>query len=351
MAGIRVGVVGTGAVATEHVREYHSREDSGTTIVAVADAVPDRAEEFARSHSLFGAAAFGSLEDMLRVPDLDVVEICTPPSSHRDLIRTAVDAGVAVLCEKPVAADLDTAHEIVDIERSSSVPVGVMQNYRYFPEYRCAREFIEMDAIGDINLVSLTVAAHWYGGTAYRLAAERMIFIELGVHYVDLIRYVTGADVVGVFASMGRGLNSPARGETFGSAVFEMSNGAIANLVITGEAPGSATNWAGQALIQGAEGVIRITRPRALDMYAHRWGGRISREFGPEGYGTHTSSTFAVPLRDYYRSWAEFGRFPVSVSDHVNTLAGTLACYRSFESGQKVPVEAVPPIRAVSSTT
>lgn len=182
--------------------------------------------------------------------------------------------------------------------------------------------------------------AHWYGGTAYRMSAERMLLMEVGVHYIDLARFLAGSDVRRVYATVGRGERSLATGDTWATVTLTLESGAAVSLVLTGEASGSDSNWGAKWLIQGDDGVISVNEePRSLMMYSHKWGGRTGMTFPAEFYSPTTNVTFQQPLRSYYARWTASGTFPVSGVEHFNTLATVLAAYQSAASGEAADVE------------
>jgi predicted dehydrogenase len=340
MAQIRIAIVGTGVVAGEHHRDYHSRPEALTEVVALVEPRAEAAAAFLAARGI-RVHVYSTLAELLAHESIDVVEICTPPATHAELIDQATAAGVAAISEKPLTPTIDEARHVARLSAERGVAVGVMQNFRYRPEYLGAKELMGSGAIGAVTLASLEVQAHWYGGAPYRMAAERMIFVEIGLHYIDLLRDLVGSDVTSVYSRMSSGARSLAAGETFGVATLGFASGATAQLTLTGEVPGARTNWGGRALIQGDEGVIHVNDPdpRSLRMYSHIWGGTIEQQFDADLYATTTLSSFAGPLHDYYTRWAADATFPITAESNLNSLAAALACYESNESGAVVTVD------------
>src|SRR4028118_435133 len=102
MKTLKVAVIGTGNIGRIHANVY--RDHPHAELVAVCDALPDKAQEFAAG---FGVSAFGSVEEMLRNEELDAVSVATAGfengSHHFEPTMQALEAGVAVLCEKPIS--------------------------------------------------------------------------------------------------------------------------------------------------------------------------------------------------------------------------------------------------------
>ena len=100
---IKVGVIGAGGIATHHIRGY---QQAGTPVIMVADAQADVAR---RRGEELGCAWTADYRDLLARPDIDAVSICVPNWLHYEVADAAVDAGKAVLCEKPMTIQLAQA--------------------------------------------------------------------------------------------------------------------------------------------------------------------------------------------------------------------------------------------------
>ncbi|HEY3522210.1 MAG TPA: Gfo/Idh/MocA family oxidoreductase, partial [Candidatus Limnocylindrales bacterium] len=118
------------------------------TIAAVADPSPDRRAEALARAGLPPAAGCVSAEELLERDDLDAVDLATPPHVRTPLALRAIERGLAVLCEKPVATVPADAAAVVDAAARAGIPVGVVHNYLEFPEIRVAIEAIRSGAIG-----------------------------------------------------------------------------------------------------------------------------------------------------------------------------------------------------------
>ena len=110
----KVGIIGSGSIARAHARAYLELPD--VQIVAVADVVPGRAQEFIDSLSLSGATVFTDHRDALQ-QEMDGVSVCTPNVAHHRTSIDAMEAGKHVLTEKPMAVTLDQAVEMARVAR------------------------------------------------------------------------------------------------------------------------------------------------------------------------------------------------------------------------------------------
>lgn len=152
MSGFEVGVVGAGWMATDyHIPAY--RDHGSTRMVAVAELNESRRSETA---SQFGLNGYESAEAMLDAESLDVVSICTPPSTHREVFRSAVEAGCHVFCEKPLTIDCESAHEMQRAAESAGVITQVGYLTRYYENAKKAMSMLRNDLLGDLIEVRTT---------------------------------------------------------------------------------------------------------------------------------------------------------------------------------------------------
>ena len=154
MSKLAVGVVGAGWMATDyHVPAFSSH--SRTRVAAFAERNADRREAVEDDLSIPG---YADVTAMLDAHDLDVVSVCTPPSTHEEIFLAAVDAGCHVLCEKPLALTADSARRMADAAEAAGVVTQVGYLHRYHRNYQRALEILSNDLLGDI--VEVTVAYH-----------------------------------------------------------------------------------------------------------------------------------------------------------------------------------------------
>ncbi|MFC7068759.1 Gfo/Idh/MocA family protein [Halobaculum lipolyticum] len=154
MSKLTVGVVGAGWMATDyHIPAFTSHPH--TRVVAFAERDEARRRTVEADRSLPG---YGDVASMLSAHDLDVVSICTPPSTHEEIFLAAVDAGCHVLCEKPLALSAESARRMADAADDAGVVTQVGYLHRYYRNYERARTILSNDLIGDV--VEATVAHH-----------------------------------------------------------------------------------------------------------------------------------------------------------------------------------------------
>jgi len=123
-------------------------QQAGMTIAAVATANPQRAEQV---HSdLPGAAVVSDLDALLRVAGLDLIVLATPSGLHAGQARQCIDAGTAVVVDKPLATDAMQAFDVVEESRAAGVALTVFQNRRFDSEHVAARETVRSGRLGEV---------------------------------------------------------------------------------------------------------------------------------------------------------------------------------------------------------
>jgi myo-inositol 2-dehydrogenase/D-chiro-inositol 1-dehydrogenase len=182
---VRVACIGTGFMAGKHLAALSSFDD--VDVVAVADTVPDRAEEVAVD---LGARAYADGLDLLASEDLDAVWLCVPPFAHGQLERAALERHLPFFTEKPLANDLDTALAIAEEVMCRGLLAAVGYHWRYLDVVeklvaRC-RESAPVLATG--YWLDSTPPVAWWS----RRADSGGQVLEQTTHILDLARHVIG---------------------------------------------------------------------------------------------------------------------------------------------------------------
>ena len=182
---LRLGMAGAGWIAATHLENADAIDD--VSVVAVADPDPERAKRVA---SAAGATAYPDWQSMLDRETLDALIVCTPPMAHRAPCLAAVDRGLHVYLEKPIARTRDDADAIIRAVEVSGAIVTVGYQYR-------AIEFLdELVAVAASNSLGL-LTSYSVGATAGRSWFARQAegggqVLERASHHIDLQRAIAG---------------------------------------------------------------------------------------------------------------------------------------------------------------
>jgi myo-inositol 2-dehydrogenase / D-chiro-inositol 1-dehydrogenase len=191
-APLRIGVVGVGRIGTLHAESLSGLD--GVSLV-VADADPTRADEVAAG---FGTTAAATPEQLVG-DGIDALVIATSTPSHVPLLRLAAAAGVPAFCEKPVALELGALADVSEEIAAAGITVQVGFQRRFDPGYRAARDAVASGELGNLLLVRAATHDPAPPAEAY-IATSGGIFRDLSIHDFDAIRYVTGEEIVEVYA-------------------------------------------------------------------------------------------------------------------------------------------------------
>lgn len=192
-----VGVIGLGGIGRTHIASWKA---TGVTPVAFADAVPAALDATVAEH---GGEAFGDGVDLIRSGTVDIVSICTPPLFHRELAVAAAEAGVAVLCEKPLARTLEDAEAIVEAVERSGTLFSVGFCHRFEPAIEKLKTMIDAGELGEVitfrnRFAGLMANAHetWFSNPAISGGGA---LADTSIHSIDLFRHLVG-DIASVQA-------------------------------------------------------------------------------------------------------------------------------------------------------
>ena len=185
------GVLGPGGIS-ERFADALQRHGS-QRVVAVGSRSLDRAEAFARRHGV--PRAVGSPEELVSLPEVEVVYVATPHPSHRALAELALQAGKHVLVEKPLAMTREDAAAMTSLGRERGLLVMEAMWTRYLPQADVIRQLLERGAIGEVTFVSAEFGFVFPYDPAHRLFAPELgggALLDAGVYPVSFIASVLG---------------------------------------------------------------------------------------------------------------------------------------------------------------
>ena len=323
---LRVGVVGCGGISPFHLRGWQRIPE--VRVAALVDADPARAEHRRREHAL-DVPVYGTIDDMLAAEQPDVVDILTPPALHVEHCLAAARAGAHVVCQKPLAPTFDEAAALVATLANHPRVFVVHENHRYRPWFQDVLEQCGSGALGPVRFMRLEQHDSHEPPETFKVASERGVLLEYGVHIVDLVRALLG-EPSKVTARTAR-INARVQGESLAHVVLEYPQ-ATAVIEITWRASGVDR---GSAIVLGEEG-------EAV------WHGRLTR--GDVGRYRVVRGSSVVrddrrsPTEEYEEAFCAFQRalvdailagapLPQPASDNLRTLAITFAAYEASRRG------------------
>jgi predicted dehydrogenase len=191
---LRVGVVGTGAVAqVAHLSAISKLDDA--KVVGLCDIDVPKAQALARRFDV--PDVFDDIEDLLSIAKPDAVVICTPNHLHEVHTVTALDAGVHVLCERPLALNAGGVERVKEVYERGDRVLLVGMNHRYRRDVRTIREFMKGGELGDVHAIRAGWYIHRPGSlaTGWRERAAESgggAMFDLGLPLVDVSLWIAG---------------------------------------------------------------------------------------------------------------------------------------------------------------
>ncbi len=207
---IRVGVVGTGRMGRHHVRIYHELPES--ELVGIVDAAPDKAAGLATEYK---TQPFDSVEAL--IGKVQAVSVAVPTTAHMAVAAPLIEAGIAVLIEKPLAPDSATARALLDLARKHNTLLQVGHTERFNPVVR---------AVQKMEVRPRFVETHRISPFTFR-SADISVVMDMMIHDIDIVLHLVRSRPARVEAV---GVSVLARCEDIANARVIFEDGCVANL-------------------------------------------------------------------------------------------------------------------------
>ncbi len=336
-----VGLIGCGDIAPTHAKALQQTEN--VKLAACADIVEASAKSLGEE---YGVPWTTKVEELLARPEVDLVTIATPAFTHRPLTEQAAAAGKAVLCEKPIAANLEDADGMIAACQKAGVPLATCFPLRYLGAAKWAKELIASGALGEVIEIRLRnmsekQESYWIGGFSgrtkddwrkYKDKSGGGVVITNLIHHLDLTRAVTGLEAVRAYCEMG----------TFATPV-EVEDLAVASLRYDNKAIGlveGSSCYVGRAaepdvVFLGKKGQIRfgLWDGNAEAYLTEAAAGLPAKEWTRRKFQDATHVEFYDALAAAIKAG---GTPPVTGEDGRKALEAVLAIYQAAEKGGPV---------------
>lgn len=194
---LRVGIIGCGQIGRAHLDAY--KQNANIEIAACVDTDLSKAEVFAAEA---GAKAYGSHTEMIRDGKVRAVSLCTLPSTHRAITLDLLDAGIHVLCEKPLALSSQDAKQMLQRASEKNLTLLTAFKLRFFEEVERTKELLDKGSLGNLLTFRLLFGGYMDMADTWHVKKELSgggVIMDNGPHAIDLIRYLFG-DVASVSA-------------------------------------------------------------------------------------------------------------------------------------------------------
>jgi predicted dehydrogenase len=281
------------------------------------------------------AAAFGAVE-----ADLCIVSI--PARFHRDAVERAAAHGVAILCEKPLAATWEDCVAIQRAVTSAGVKMQVVQNYRYNAAMLAMKGVLQAGQLGRLNYIVARFLddCREYDTWQRRHELPHAMLMDGAAHHLDMLRNLTGSDCQQISALEWNPPWSSSKGEFCALCILGMANGIRASYEGNAVAAGEQNDWHREAYRAECEaGSVTVGMDQIVRIYRHtREGGVVSEEV-PSPFPPREGHAYIVAE---FLDWLDELRVPATtLDDNMRSAAMIFGAIQSAHSGQVVDVQAM----------
>jgi predicted dehydrogenase len=337
----RALVIGAGAMARVYFNRLLLPFRDRLAVSGLVDLDP---AALAAGASVLGLSADQCFTDMATAferTDADCCLVLVTPNAHEEAITRAIDHGLPVLSEKPVADTWEACQRIARRAHAAQAKVQIVQNYRYTPHMLTLRNLLNDGVLGRVNYVvgrfadDYRLLNSW--GAPFRHQISHALLIEGAVHHFDTLRVLTGGDCATLYGYEWNPAWSTSAGAFCNLYLMTMSNDTRAVYEGNGTAAGSQNPWHREAYrVEAEHGSVTVGRDQIVRIYRHMRGERLQidelRTLQPRFDGHEW-------IINEFLDWMDGGATPATVlDDNLKSVAMVFAAIETSRTGQPVDV-------------
>jgi D-apiose dehydrogenase len=342
MTEIRGALIGCGFFA---INQMHGWNDvNGAKIVAICDRDPERLKIVGDQFGI--DRRYSDADALFADGGFDFVDIATTVGSHRALVELAAANKIPAICQKPFAKTLSDAKAMVKACSDAGVPLMVHENFRWQSPIQAVRAVLDSGAIGTPFWGRLSFRSGYdvFSGQPYLAEGERFIIEDLGIHTLDIARFLLG-DVKTLTARTKR-VNPAIKGEDVATILLDHESG-ITSIVDVSYATRLPTEPFPETLVEidGSDGTIRLFQGYRLEVTDRR--GTRTSDVSPKllSWASRPWHNIQESVYAIQQHWTDklAAREETSTSgaDNLKTFALVEAAYESAASGRTVDIGAL----------
>lgn len=330
------GILGAGKIADRQMAPaIQTAQDQ--RLVAVMGRDAQKTQAFARKYDV--TRVYTDVETFLADPAIDAVYVATPPHLHAEQTMRVAEHGKHILCEKPLALNTAQAQQMIDACRANGVQLMVCYYQRYNARHQQIKRLLLDDAIGQVTALRINFSdyfppqpGYWHHNPAISGGGPLM---DLGVHCIDLVRYLCGP-VVEV-AAMVDTLAADSAVEDTATLLLKLASGAHAVVTAHWSTANFEPNQANALEIFGTHGTIQSAPIQAKDSAGSL---RLITATGVQDFsvGAAGQRPHVALLEDFAAALARGAPAPISGEEGLAGLAVVAAAYQSARTGQRIKV-------------
>ncbi|BFQ93945.1 inositol 2-dehydrogenase [Gallibacterium anatis] len=334
---IKVGIIGAGRIGRVH-SESISKYVKGAEIKAISDIkVTEELQSWAASMGI--SHVYDDYRKILQDPEIDAVLVCSSTNTHAPISIEAAQAGKHIFCEKPVDPNKDKIREVLDVVDKARVKFQVGFNRRFDHNFKAIKDRVVAGDIGEPHLIRVTSRDPDAPPIEYVKVSGGMFF-DMTIHDFDMIRYLSGSEVVEVYAAGGVLVN-PEIGKAgdIDTAVItlKLANGAIG---VIDNSRKAVYGYDQRAEVFGSKGAVQTSNDTNSTAVYSCEAGVIAEKpkyFFLERY----MQSFAEEIRCFIDSIVNDTPTAVNGNDGLQPVLIALAAQKSLEEGRPVKLSEV----------
>ncbi len=330
MKPIKLAVAGLGRIGKIHLRNL-CRNFPDVDVMGVMD-VLDESKEIADAYGV--PHCVRTFDELIALPGLDGVVICSPTDTHADYVARAAQAGKQIFCEKPLDLSLARVREVTALVERSGVNLMLGFNRRFDPEFKRIRKLVATGAVGDPQIVKITSRDPGPPPIEY-IKVSGGLFLDMTIHDFDMARYISGKQVKEVYAR-GAVLVDPEIGRAgdidTASIILTFDDDTMA---IIDNSRKAAYGYDQRLEVFGSKGMAQAENvfPNRHKLYtASGTSGDLPMHFFLERY----DASYNQEMREFVDALSSGGEMPVGGQDGLLSIAMGLAAKQSVQENRPV---------------
>ena len=342
---IKIGVIGCGSISRQrHVYEYSHNKN--VEIIGYYDFKQDRAEAMAKD---FGGKVYSTVDELINDKNIDAVSVCVANAFHAENTIKALNAGKHVLCEKPMATSLNDCEAMIDAAKKNGKHLLIGQNQRLTPTHKKAKELISSGAYGRVISFQTTFGhggpESWSADKSANTwffkkdAASFGSMADLGIHKLDLIRYLVGDEYASVYSKqvvLDKKFpdGTPIEVDDNSVEVLRFKNGAFGTVTTSWTVYGEEVQ---QTTLFLQKGIMKLYSDPQYSLIVVKADGTVDK-FQLDVIQTNDDEQQASSgvIDEFINSIIENRPSPLDASDVYGSMKAVFACVESNEKGQEV---------------
>lgn len=340
---LRGALLGCGQVSFFHLAAWQAIEE--VEIVALYNRTRRAAEARAAEFGIPLSHVYDDVNELFKREKIDFADVATAPQAHRENVLTALEYGLPVLCQKPLALSLHEAQEMIEAAEGAGVLLCANENWRWRAWYLALKQLIDAGTIGEPGYVRITKRSNITLPGAdgqppplavkqpYTVDMDKLIVFEWGTHILDVLRFLFG-EITSVYAHMDH-VSPYFHGEDRVLMILRVDK-VSAVFDASWASPGSPPQILEHVRVEGERGVIEIV-PDNPGRISIRTGDKVWERPAFEGTSEEAYQASYTAAQRHFIHCLLTGETPQTVAtDNIKTLRATFAAYQSAEQGKNV---------------